>query len=104
MDPEKLMLRGECSRFGHPLDASVSVGDRQSLSFANFLSSSPLVNDGPVRVDVVAHGRDDSLRRHPYPASLATAGEWNAIARRNNRVQYTLLPDEPGPLATVRPR
>ena len=95
---------GECSRFGHPLDASVSVGDRQSLSFANFLSSSPLVNDGPVRVDVVAHGRDDSLRRHPYPASLATAGEWNAIARRNNRVQYTLLPDEPGPLATVRPR
>lgn len=95
---------GECSRFGHPLDDSVSVSDRQSLSFANFLSSSPLVNDGPVQVDVVAHGRSDSLRRHPYPASIETAGEWNAIARRNNRVQFTLLPDEPAPVAAVRQR
>jgi hypothetical protein len=43
-------------------------------------------------VDVVAHGRSGSVRRYPYPANLQTAGEWNQVAVRNNRVEFSLLP------------
>ncbi len=82
----------ECSRFGHPLDGSGSVSQRQSLAFANFLATSPLVNGGPIDVEVVAHSRADSRRRYPYPANITTAGQWNAVAALNNRVEYELLP------------
>ena len=43
-------------------------------------------------VQVVAHGRQDSVRRFAFPSSIRTAGEWNAIAARNNRIEYTLDP------------
>ncbi len=83
----------DCAYVGHPLDDSVSVSQRQSVGFANFLATSPLVNGGAIDVEVVAHDRRSSARRYPYPASVTTAGDWNAIAALNNRVEYTLLPD-----------
>jgi CheY-like chemotaxis protein len=83
----------ECVYVGHPLDDSVSVSQRQSVGFANFLATSPLVNGGAIDVEVVAHDRRSSAPRYPFPASVTTAGDWNAIAALNNRVEYTLLPD-----------
>ena len=83
---------GECRLVGHPLDNSVSASERQSLAFANFLAVSPLINESGIDVEVVAHGRSDSVPRIPYSARLATAGQWNAVAERNNRVEFILLP------------
>ncbi|MGB5623677.1 MAG: response regulator [Gammaproteobacteria bacterium] len=85
----------DCSMLGHPLDNSVALGERQSVSFANFLASSPLVNQSGIEVEVVAHSRIDSVRRYPFPANLRTAGEWNEIAELNNRLQFSLLPATP---------
>jgi hypothetical protein len=85
----------DCDRFGHPLDESVSVSQRQSVSFANFLATSPVVNGGQIDVEVVAHDRRGSEPRYPFPATVVTAGDWNALATLNNRVEYTLLPTEP---------
>jgi hypothetical protein len=62
------------------------------LAFANFLAVSPLINESGIDVEVVAHGRPDSVPRIPYSARLATAGQWNAVAERNNRVEVILLP------------
>jgi CheY-like chemotaxis protein len=90
--PEPELPLSECSRFGHPLDGSASVSQRQSLAFANFLATSPLVNGGPIDVEVVALSRADSARRYPFPAHIGTAGEWNEIAALNNRVEYEFLP------------
>lgn len=81
-----------CDYFGHPLDRSGSISDRQTVGFANFLATSPLVNDSGVEVRVVAHSRSDSRRRYAYPTNLQTAGQWNRIAERNNRVEYSLIP------------
>ena len=83
---------GECDYVGHPLDDSVSIADRQSINFANFLSSSPLVNNSGIEVEVVALNRSESVRRFSYPATLTSAGEWNEIAGLNHRVEVTLLP------------
>ncbi len=82
----------ECAFLGHEREFTISTGDEQSVSFANFVSSSPLVNDLGIEIEVIAHGRGDSVRRFPYPATVETAGEWNEIAARNNRVEFSLLP------------
>lgn len=89
-DPD--MLVTECSFIGHPLGASVPVNSGQSVAFANFLASSPLLAADSIDVEVVAHGTRDSTRRYPVPANVRTAGEWNRVAALNNRVEVTLLP------------
>ena len=85
----------DCALIGHPLDNSVALGERQSVSFANFLASSALANESGIEVEVVAHSRVDSTRRFPFPANIRTAGEWNEIAMLNNRLQFSLLPSLP---------
>jgi hypothetical protein len=85
----------ECDYFGHPLDRSGSISDRQTVGFANFLATSPLLNDSGIEVRVVAHSRTDSRRRYMFPANLQSAGEWNRVAELNNRVEYSLIPGSP---------
>ncbi|NNF52264.1 MAG: response regulator [Gammaproteobacteria bacterium] len=87
----------QCTLIGHPLDDSMSVGDRQSIEFTNFLDSSKLLESGTIEIQVVHHGRADSRELYPYPRSAATAGEWNAVAARNNRLEVALLPDPDWP-------
>ena len=82
----------QCPLIGHPLDNSVSASEWQSVAFANFLAVSPLVNESGIDVEVVANARQDSIRRFPYPAGVATAGQWNDIAERNNRLEVVLIP------------
>jgi CheY-like chemotaxis protein len=82
----------DCAFIGHPLDASSSVSERQSVSFANFLATSPLVDDAGIAVQIIALDRAGSERRYPYPANVRSAGEWNQIAELNNRVEYSLFP------------
>jgi CheY-like chemotaxis protein len=82
----------DCALIGHPLGNSVSLSERQTVSFANFLATSPLLNDTGIDVQVVAHGARDSVRRHAFPPNIRTAGEWNRIALLNNRVEFTMIP------------
>jgi hypothetical protein len=82
----------DCVRLGHPLGASGSPSERQSLGFANFLATSPLVTQSGIDVQLVAHGERDSVRRHSFSPGLRTAGEWNRVAALNNRVEFTLIP------------
>jgi CheY-like chemotaxis protein len=84
----------DCVLLGHPLGGSASLSDQQSLGFANFLASSPLVKDSGIEVQIVARGTRDSVRRYPYSPSFRTAAEWNRIAALNNRVEFTLIPAE----------
>jgi CheY-like chemotaxis protein len=82
----------DCALIGHPLGGAGSLSERQSLAFANFLASSPLVNEAGIDVQLVAHGMRDSVRRFPLSPGIRTAGEWNGIAELNNRVEFTLIP------------
>ena len=84
-----------CMLVGHPLDNSSFVSDRQSVAFADFLDNSPLVNEAGIDVQVVAHDRSASRRLHAFAPDLGSAGEWNAIAQTNNRVEYSLTPAAP---------
>ena len=82
-----------CTLIGHPLQQLPSLGERQSIAFANFLATSPLVNNSGISIDLVPHHY--SSPRVPYPPQHqgVTAFDWNRIATANNRVEVTLTPD-----------
>ena len=81
-----------CTLIGHPLDESSAVTDRQTVAFAEFLRSSPLVTSSGITIQLVAHDRAHSLAAVSTPADVGRAGEWNGIAARNNRLEFTLIP------------
>ena len=80
-----------CDRIGlAPEDARVE-SSRQSIAFANSLAELA-VGGGPIRVELEPLGNTQVLV--PYPAATAdtTAGEWNQIARQNQRVEIRFIP------------
>jgi CheY-like chemotaxis protein len=83
----------DCTMIGHPLQQLPSLGERQSIAFANFLATSPLLNDSGINIELVPHLYSEP--RVPYPPQHedVTAYEWNRIAAANNRVEVTLIPD-----------
>lgn len=82
----------DCALVGHPLGGSTALRERLSVGFANFLATSPLLDDTGIAVRLVAHGSRDSTRRYAFPLDLRTAGDWNRIATLNNRVEFALIP------------
>jgi hypothetical protein len=83
-----------CTLVGDPLDDSSAVTDRQSVAFAQFLHSSPLVTSSGITIELVAHDRAHSLAAVPPPTDVGRAGEWNEIAGRNNRLEFSLIPTD----------
>jgi CheY-like chemotaxis protein len=83
----------DCSLVGHPLYQLPTLGERQSIGFANFLATSPLVNGNDIRLVLVNY--HNSRPKLPYPPRDAgvSAGAWNAIAAANHRVEVTLIAD-----------
>jgi CheY-like chemotaxis protein len=88
-EPDMSIL--DCVLLSDPPRAGAS-GEQQSIAFANFLASSPLLNDNGIEVRAQAHGSRASTRRHSFSPGIRTAGEWNRIAELNNRVEFTLIP------------
>lgn len=80
-----------CARIGLPVDEARAASARQSVAFASFLTSRS--GDPAIRVEVAPRG--NTMPAMPYPPGPEglTAGEWNQVARQNNRVIVTLLPD-----------
>jgi len=80
-----------CTLIGHPLQQLPSLGERQSIAFANFLATSPLVHNSGISIELLPHLY--SRPRAPYPPQQqgVTAFEWNRIAAANNRVEVTLV-------------
>lgn len=80
-----------CDLVGNPFEDSLPSAQRQSLAFANLLSS--LRQEGGLTIEVAHEGRRPSVA-YPTADQLArvTAGEWNRIAAQNNRVEFATLP------------
>jgi CheY-like chemotaxis protein len=76
-----------CDRIA-PEEARATAG-RQSVAFAGFMSARDPA--ATIRIELEPHGNMAVVA--PYPPSPVglTAGEWNRIARQNNRVTIRLL-------------
>lgn len=90
-DPD--LPASDCDRIGFGAGEALESGARQSVAFANFINIVDEQTDGQIRYSVVSHGNEQPLIAYPAPVSGVTAGEWNEIARANNRVEITLQPD-----------
>jgi len=85
------MPAGDCDVVGNPFDDSLSPAQRQSVAFANFVASLRQRTGGRIVVEPVSAGRR-GVEAYPAQGGRSTAGDWNAVAARNNRVVFRLAP------------
>lgn len=77
-----------CDYVGHVHEENSYVSDRLSVEFAQFLAQ----RDG-MTPEIVLQALDSVTSTEPleYPNSVATAGQWNAVAQANNRVEVSFV-------------
>ncbi|MGA1461916.1 MAG: response regulator [Steroidobacteraceae bacterium] len=81
-----------CDLRGNPLQDSFGPIARVPLALANLAASTRQRTENRLRV-VIANGSED-LSTQPYPAGEGvTAGQWNAVALANNRLEISIDPD-----------
>jgi CheY-like chemotaxis protein len=82
----------DCAVVGNPFDDALATAQRQSVDFANFAATLRRRSNGAIEVETVDAGRRDPV---PYPkqGEGSTAGDWNAVAAQNNRVEFRLVPE-----------
>jgi CheY-like chemotaxis protein len=78
-----------CEVVTYPPAQAVMIGQRQSPAFARFLAER---RSGPIQIALLSHGTARPLVPYPERAGLLAAGEWNQVARLNQRVEFALLP------------
>jgi CheY-like chemotaxis protein len=84
-----------CDVVGNPFDEGMNASQRQSLAFANLLSSLRGPASDFVSVEIHHVGRKPAVA-YPSPEDdRLTAGEWNRIAALNNRVEFETEPNAP---------
>lgn len=88
------LLMKRCDLVGNPFDDSLNTAQRQSVAFANLLSTVKQQTGDGLTIEVAYVGRRPHV---PYPdgerLNRATAGEWNRVAAQNNRVEFAALPN-----------
>lgn len=81
----------DCDLVGNPFEDAISPAQRQSVDFANFAATLRRRTGGAIVVDTVSAGRRNPVE-YPEQREGSTAGEWNAVAAQNNRVEFRLVP------------
>src|SRR5690606_30975472 len=81
----------ECERVGFAPEEARVMAERQSVAFANYLAD--LANQPDIGVELHAVGNASPVQAYPPSREGLTAGEWNRIAAKNNRVEVRLIPD-----------
>jgi CheY-like chemotaxis protein len=84
-----------CDRLGLSASEARAESGRQSVAFANYLAD-PAVNAGTIRIETDAFGNAEPLIPYPAATDGVTAGEWNRVARTNQRVEIRLLAEPTG--------
>jgi hypothetical protein len=88
---EPALAAQKCDVVGNPFEDSLSPAQRQSVDFANFAASLRKRTGGAIVVEPVSGGRRGPAGLAEQPEG-GTAGQWNAIAAQQNRVEFRLAP------------
>ena len=81
----------KCDLVGNPYEDALSPAQRQSVAFANFALLLAQRTAGAITVETVTAGRRNPIE-YPEQREGSTAGEWNAVAAQNNRVEFHVVP------------
>ncbi len=82
----------QCEFIGNPVQAADTPAAQQSLRFANFVASTPLLNSGGITLEVTTLARTAPLFGYPEKSAATSALAWNQAAQANNRVSVSLAP------------
>jgi len=77
----------KCEQIGSPREDSGSVGEWQSVAFANMIATARASAAGKFDIQVSAGSPDELAAAYPAVSDALTAGEWNRAAAANNRVE-----------------
>jgi hypothetical protein len=80
----------QCDQVGNPFADSMSSASRQPIAFANLASSVRQRTGGAITLELVAGPRERLAVAYP-PIEQATAGQWNAAAQSNNRIEISIV-------------
>jgi CheY-like chemotaxis protein len=80
----------QCEFIGNPVQATDVPSAHQSLRFANFVASTPLLSDDRIQLDIVTLPRSEALAPYPEKSAESKAEVWNQAAHLNNRVNIRL--------------
>ena len=80
----------QCDQVGNPFDDTQTSAARQPLAFANLVASVRQRTGGAIELSLVSGPRDRLAVAYPS-AETATAGQWNAAAQANNRVEISIV-------------
>jgi hypothetical protein len=83
----------ECDLVGNPFEDSLSPAQRQSVAFANFALMLGQRTAKAITVETVNAARRSPVE-YPEQRDGSTAGDWNAVAAQNNRVEFHVVPAE----------
>lgn len=92
MAPADLALL-DCDRLGMDAEEALQLSAKQSIRFANYIAALQSDPANPISVQINALGISAPLAAYPPGLAGVAAGDWNRVARENNRVQVALLPD-----------
>ena len=80
----------QCDQVGNPFADSMSSASRQPIAFANLASSVRQRTGGAIALELGAGPRDRLAVAYPS-IEQATAGQWNAAAQSNNRIEISIV-------------
>lgn len=80
----------QCEQFGNPIDETPGGAARQPLAFANLAASVRQRTAGAIELELAPGPRERIAASYPA-ADQATAGQWNAAAQSNNRVEISVI-------------
>jgi CheY-like chemotaxis protein len=79
-----------CDQVGNPFDDAQGGASRQPLAFANLAASVKQRTGGAIQLELVPGSRERLAVAYPA-MEQATAGQWNAAAQANNRIEISII-------------
>jgi CheY-like chemotaxis protein len=80
----------QCEQVGNPFDDTQAGTARQPIAFANLAASVRQRTGGAIELELVPGQRERLAVAYP-PIEQATAGQWNAAAQANNRIEISIV-------------
>ena len=81
----------QCDLVGNPFQDTLLPAQHQSVGFANYLATLRQRSGGAIDIELVNAGRSNPVA-YPEQNERTTAGDWNAVAAQNNRVEFRVEP------------
>ena len=80
----------QCEQVGNPYDDSQGGASRQPLAFVNLAASVQQRTNGAITLELAPGERERNAVAYPA-IEQATAGQWNAAAQSNNRIEISVI-------------